>query len=134
MLRKKLYHGMHADTYRYFQVVNDLGNETRDYLCPGQGHYNDMATLMFNPHEAVIKLLFHHNGKQSKRNSNTGLLLLRFHEFFTGAFSLSTLWIFFLLHFLITCWTYGAGISGGAFTPSLVIGAAFGRFLATVFG
>ena len=37
-------------------------NETRDYLCTDQGYYNDMATLMFNPHETVIKLLFHHNG------------------------------------------------------------------------
>ena len=44
------------------------------------------------------------------------------------------MWIFFLIRFLVTCWTYGAGISGGGFTPSLVIGATFGRFVATVFG
>lgn len=55
-------------------------------------------------------------------------------SWYAGAFSLTTLWIFFLIRFSVTCWTYGAGISGGAFTPSFVIGATFGRFLATVFG
>ena len=47
----------------FVQTINNLRNETRDYLCPDQEHYNDMATLMFNPHETVIKLLFHHNGR-----------------------------------------------------------------------
>lgn len=44
------------------QTINDVRNETRDYLCPDREYYNDMGTLMFNPHETVIKLLFHHNG------------------------------------------------------------------------
>ena len=51
-----------SSVYRYMQIMNNLRNETRDYLCPDQEYYNDMATLMFNPHETVIKLLFHHNG------------------------------------------------------------------------
>ena len=51
-----------------------------------------------------------------------------------GAFTLPTLWIVFLVYFFIACWTYGAGIPSGLFIPSLLIGAAYGRFVATVFG
>ena len=52
----------------------------------------------------------------------------------TGAFTLATLWIIFLTYFFIACWTYGAGIPSGLFIPCLLIGAAYGRFVATVFG
>jgi chloride channel 6 len=52
----------------------------------------------------------------------------------TGAFTLPTLWIIFVLYFFIGCWTHGAGISGGIFIPCLLIGAVYGRFVATVFG
>ena len=44
------------------QIESSFRNETRDYLCPDDGYYNDMATLMFNSHETVIRHLFHHNG------------------------------------------------------------------------
>ena len=39
-----------------------------------------------------------------------------------------------MLYFFIGCWTHGAGISGGIFIPCLLIGAIYGRFVATVFG
>lgn len=45
-----------------------------------------------------------------------------------------TLWILFVVYFFIACWTHGAGISGGIFIPCLLIGASYGRFIATVFG
>ena len=51
-----------------------------------------------------------------------------------GAFSLPTLWIIFLTYFFVACWTYGAGIPSGLFIPCLMIGASYGRFVATVFG
>ena len=71
MLSKKIFVSMYAKNSEcsflilfdiIMQIMNNLRNETRDYLCPDQEYYNDMATLMFNPHETVIKLLFHHNG------------------------------------------------------------------------
>ena len=52
----------------------------------------------------------------------------------SGAFSLTTLWILFLIYFFITCWTYGAGIPSGLFIPCIMIGATYGRFVATAFG
>ena len=52
----------------------------------------------------------------------------------SGAFSLPTLWIIFLTYFCIACWTYGAGIPSGMFIPSIMVGASYGRFVATVFG
>ena len=39
-----------------------------------------------------------------------------------------------MLYFFVGCWTHGAGISGGIFIPCLLIGAVYGRFVATVFG
>ena len=51
-----------------------------------------------------------------------------------GAFSLPTLWIIFLMYFFVACWTYGAGIPSGLFIPCIMIGASYGRFVATVFG
>ena len=53
---------------------------------------------------------------------------------YTGAFSLPTLWIIFLIYFFVACWTYGAGIPSGLFIPCIMIGATYGRFVATVFG
>lgn len=51
---------------------------------------------------------------------------------FTGAFTLSTLGNFFICYFLIACWTYGAAVPSGLFVPCLVVGAAYGRFTATI--
>jgi chloride channel 6 len=89
-------------------------HETIGYFCPDHGdtenvlYYNDLATILFNPQETAIKQLFHQN----------------------GAFTLPTLWIVFLVYFVLACWTYGAGIPSGLFIPCLVIGATYGRFVA----
>ena len=53
---------------QFSQDDHDLGpftNESRDYLCPKSEYYNDMATLMFNPQERIIKQLFHWNGTET---------------------------------------------------------------------
>ena len=52
---------------------------------------------------------------------------------YAGAFTLPTLLILFIFYFFIACWTYGAGVPSGLFIPCLMIGAAYGRFMATVF-
>lgn len=81
----------------------------RRFSCPNQTS-NDMATLLFNPQEAAIHQLFHQH----------------------GSFSPVTLAVFFLLYFLLACWTYGVSVPSGLFVPSLLCGAAFGRLVANI--
>lgn len=50
----------------------------------------------------------------------------------TGTFSPVTLSLFFLLYFLLSCWTYGISVPSGLFVPSLLCGAAFGRLVANL--
>ncbi|KAM9752562.1 H(+)/Cl(-) exchange transporter 6 isoform 2-T2 [Menidia menidia] len=87
----------------------DSGSSVRRFFCSNQS-YNDMATLLFNPQETAIHQLFHQ----------------------TGSFSAVTLSVFFLIYFLLACWTYGASVPSGLFVPSLLCGAAFGRLVANV--
>lgn len=49
-----------------------------------------------------------------------------------GTFSPVTLSLFFLLYFLLSCWTYGISVPSGLFVPSLLCGAAFGRLVANL--
>ena len=49
-----------------------------------------------------------------------------------GTFSPVTLLVFFLLYFLLACWTYGVSVPSGIFVPSLLCGAAFGRLVANI--
>lgn len=49
-----------------------------------------------------------------------------------GTFSPVTLALFFILYFLLACWTYGVSVPSGLFVPSLLCGAAFGRLVANV--
>ena len=104
----------------------------------GESTYlNDMATLTFNSPEVAIKQLFHQDGEimgsklyiHNKLRNND----LYIHVFTTGAFTLSTLWILFLVYFFIACWTHGAGISAGIFLPCLLIGATYGRIVGMLF-
>lgn len=52
--------------------------------------------------------------------------------FLAGTFSPVTLALFFVLYFLLACWTYGISVPSGLFVPSLLCGAAFGRLVANV--
>ncbi|CAB1329620.1 unnamed protein product, partial [Coregonus sp. 'balchen'] len=78
-------------------------------FCPNKT-YNDMATLFFNSQEVAIHQLFHQD----------------------GTFSPVTLTVFFVLYFLLSCWTYGVSVPSGLFVPSLLCGAAFGRLVANL--
>ena len=46
----------------------------------------------------------------------------------SGSHKVSTLGIFFIVYYLLNCWTYGLSISAGVFIPTLLTGAAWGRF------
>ncbi|KAF3859882.1 hypothetical protein F7725_000137 [Dissostichus mawsoni] len=87
----------------------DINSTIRQFFCANKT-YNDMATLFFNPQEAAIHQLFHQD----------------------GTFSPVTLSVFFLLYFLLACWTYGVSVPSGLFVPSLLCGAAFGRLVANI--
>ncbi|XP_035015897.1 H(+)/Cl(-) exchange transporter 6 isoform X2 [Hippoglossus stenolepis] len=87
----------------------DINSTIRQFFCTNKT-YNDMATLFFNPQEAAIHQLLHQD----------------------GTFSPVTLSVFFVLYFLLACWTYGVSVPSGLFVPSLLCGAAFGRLVANI--
>ncbi|XP_037684435.1 chloride transport protein 6 isoform X2 [Choloepus didactylus] len=68
-------------------------------------------------------------GNDSIQLQESAILQL-FHQ--DGTFSPITLALFFVLYFLLACWTYGISVPSGLFVPSLLCGAAFGRLVANV--
>ena len=92
------------------QVTSEDVNSTiKAFFCPNDT-YNDMATLFFNSQESAILQLFHQD----------------------GTFSPVTLALFFILYFLLACWTFGTSVPSGLFVPSLLCGASIGRLVANV--
>ncbi|XP_076845067.1 H(+)/Cl(-) exchange transporter 6 [Brachyhypopomus gauderio] len=87
----------------------DVNSTIRRFFCANKT-YNDMATLFFNPQEIAIHQLFHQD----------------------ATFSPVTLSLFFVLYFLLSCWTYGVSVPSGLFVPSLLCGASLGRLVANV--
>ncbi|XP_026867116.2 chloride transport protein 6 isoform X1 [Electrophorus electricus] len=87
----------------------DVNSTIRQFFCTNKT-YNDMATLFFNPQEIAIYQLFHQD----------------------ATFSPVTLSLFFVLYFLLSCWTYGVSVPSGLFVPSLLCGASLGRLVANV--
>ncbi|XP_066873367.1 H(+)/Cl(-) exchange transporter 6 isoform X3 [Kogia breviceps] len=93
-----------------FKVTSEEVNSSiKTFFCPNET-YNDMATLFFNPQESGILQLFHQD----------------------STFSPVTLALFFVLYFMLACWTYGISVPSGLFVPTLLCGAAFGRLVANV--
>ncbi|XP_039612007.1 chloride transport protein 6 isoform X1 [Polypterus senegalus] len=99
----------HDGNMSLHQVSVDVNSSIKTFFCPNKT-YNDMATLFFNPQEVAILQLFHQD----------------------GTFSPISLTIFFLLYFLLACWTYGISVPSGLFVPSLLCGAAYGRLVANI--
>uniref|UniRef100_A0A2K6THZ2 Chloride channel protein n=1 Tax=Saimiri boliviensis boliviensis TaxID=39432 RepID=A0A2K6THZ2_SAIBB len=97
------------DSFQLQVTSEDVNSSIKTFFCPNDT-YNDMATLFFNPQESAILQLFHQD----------------------GTFSPVTLALFFILYFLLACWTYGISVPSGLFVPSLLCGAAFGRLVANV--
>lgn len=100
---------LHSSSNTTVSNSDYINSTVRKYFC-SNNTYNDMATLLFNPQEAAIHQLFHQD----------------------GSFSPITLSVFFLLYFLLACWTYGVSVPSGLFVPSLLCGAAFGRLVANI--
>ncbi|XP_022706969.1 H(+)/Cl(-) exchange transporter 7-like isoform X3 [Varroa jacobsoni] len=70
------------------------------------GKYSVIGQLWFQTPEKSVRSLFHMP---------------------EGTWSASTLSIFFVVYFIINCWTYGLSVSSGVFIPTLLMGAVFGR-------
>lgn len=93
-------------------TINDcrpLGNDPTLYpvqLFCKDNEYNVVAALWFQTPEASVKALFHDG---------------------PGSHQVSTLFIFVLVYFPLSCITYGLSASLGIFIPTLLVGAAWGR-------
>ncbi|RXM96401.1 Chloride transport protein 6 [Acipenser ruthenus] len=98
-----------TDNATHVSNSEDVNSTIKTFFCPNKT-YNDMATLFFNPQEVAIHQLFHQD----------------------STFSPVSLSIFFVLYFLLACWTYGISVPSGLFVPSLLCGAAYGRLVANI--
>ena len=76
------------------------------YTCP-DGFHNDMASLFFQPSEAVIKGIFHNPGD-------------------TQTFALV---IYYVCIFFLAVVTYGIAVPSGLFVPAILIGSCMGRLV-----
>ena len=77
--------------------------------CAAAGHYNDLATLLFNTPEAAIRNLF---------SSQTA-----------GEYTTGSLVTFMVLFFTLSLATYGIALPSGLFVPSALCGATYGRLV-----
>ena len=84
------------------------------------GTYNQLGTLMFNTAEGSIKQLLHFEAFTPGP--------LKVEQYDQGDdFFVWVLLLFYAVHFLMACWTYGLPVPSGLFVPSLLAGAGLGR-------
>ncbi|XP_010682061.2 chloride channel protein CLC-c [Beta vulgaris subsp. vulgaris] len=85
----------------------------KNFNCQ-DGHYNDLASLMFTTNDDAIRNLFNSNSKND--------------------FHLSTLYAFFGAMYCLGIITYGIAIPSGLFIPVILAGASYGRLIGTLTG
>ncbi|CAM8941492.1 unnamed protein product [Rhodiola kirilowii] len=85
----------------------------KSFQCP-PGHYNDLASLLFNTNDDAIRNLFRPGSSKE--------------------FHLITLVIFFGAIYFLGIVTYGIAIPSGLFIPVILAGASYGRIVGTVLG
>lgn len=96
-------------------LINDckpLGQDPTRYplqLYCEDGQYNAVAAIWFQTPEASVRSLFHDP---------------------VGSHKALSLFIFVLLYFILSTWTFGLAMSSGIFIPTLLLGAAWGRLVA----
>jgi len=87
-----------------------FGNDPTDnpiQMYCNDGEYHVIGAIWFQTPEQSVRSLFHDP---------------------PSSHHLSTLGIFFIIYYLLNCWTYGLSVSSGVFIPTLLTGAAWGRF------
>ncbi|XVE63665.1 hypothetical protein DITRI_Ditri07aG0038000 [Diplodiscus trichospermus] len=93
-------------------TIGRSGNYKK-FQCP-PGHYNDLASLIFNTNDDAIRNLF---------SKNTD-----------SEFQRSTMLIFFVTCFFLSIVSYGIVTPAGLFVPVIVTGASYGRFVGMLLG
>ena len=88
-------------------TIGRSGNYKK-FQCP-PGHYNDLASLIFNTNDDAIRNLF---------SKNTD-----------SEFQYSSIIIFFVTCFFLSIFSYGVVVPAGLFVPVIVTGASYGRFV-----
>lgn len=82
--------------------------------CPGDTHYNELASLYLTDSDTAIKQLFHFREIGDHQSAT---------------FSSAAMVLFVLPYILMACITSGISVPAGMFVPSLLSGAAFGRLV-----
>ncbi|XVF34576.1 hypothetical protein REPUB_Repub18cG0070500 [Reevesia pubescens] len=93
-------------------TIGRSGNYKKFQCAPG--HYNDLASLIFNTNDDAIRNLF------SKDTD--------------AEFQHSTMLIFFVTCFFLSIASYGIVAPAGLFVPVIVTGASYGRFVGMLLG
>ncbi|XP_021277580.1 putative chloride channel-like protein CLC-g [Herrania umbratica] len=93
-------------------TIGRSGNYKK-FQCP-PGHYNDLASLIFNTNDDAIRNLFSKNTDSEFQNS--------------------TMIIFFVTCFFLSIVSYGIVAPAGLFVPVIVTGASYGRFVGMLLG
>ncbi|GJM85273.1 hypothetical protein PR202_ga01709 [Eleusine coracana subsp. coracana] len=101
-----------VDAVERCPTIGRSGN-FKNFQCP-PGHYNDLASLLFNTNDDAIRNLFS-NGTESE-------------------FQMSTLFIFFTAIYCLGLVTYGIAVPSGLFIPVILAGATYGRIVGTLLG
>ncbi|KAL0716434.1 hypothetical protein Bca4012_065756 [Brassica carinata] len=101
-----------ADALEECPTIGRSGN-FKKYQCP-PGHYNDLASLIFNTNDDAIKNLF---------SKNTDF---EFHYL--------SVFVFFITCFFLSILSYGIVAPAGLFVPVIVTGASYGRFVGMLLG
>ncbi|KAH9304620.1 hypothetical protein KI387_009024, partial [Taxus chinensis] len=92
--------------------ISRTGN-VKQFHCP-VGHYNDLASLLFNTNDATIRNIF---------SSGTG-----------NEFRLTSLMLYFVAIFILGLVTYGLALPSGLFIPVILIDSSYGRALGELMG
>jgi chloride channel 7 len=90
----------------------DLVESLVPFQCEPGKQYNEVASLYFTDADLAIKQLFHFREARGEDNST---------------FSSGALFLFFIPYIITAAIVYGSAVPSGAFVPSLLSGAAFGR-------
>ncbi|KAJ9141023.1 hypothetical protein P3X46_031607 [Hevea brasiliensis] len=99
-----------ADASEACPTIGRSGNYKKFQCQPG--HYNDLASLIFNTNDDAIRNLF-------SRDTD-------------AEFQYSSILIFFITCFFLSIFSYGIVAPAGLFVPVIVTGASYGRFVGMV--
>ncbi|GAB2232599.1 hypothetical protein Droror1_Dr00011640 [Drosera rotundifolia] len=101
-----------TDSEEVCPTIGRSGNYKK-FQC-AEGHYNDLASLIFNTNDDAIRNLF-------SGNTNS-----EFHG--------TTMIAFFVSCFFLSIISYGIVLPAGLFVPMIVTGAAYGRYVGMLMG